>query len=295
MTTVALFVHGGRPEAIGLGATIASWLADRGHEVVAAADEGDLLSAAGATAVTPDHPSRVLDLVLAIGGDGTMLRAVDLVAEQGLPVLGVNCGQMGYLTEVEPESLTDALDRLRAGTFAVSERTVLAVTVASDGPAAGTWTALNEAVLEKPHPGKLVRFEVVINGAPFTSYAADGVIVSTPTGSTAYGFSAGGPVVWPDVQAILMVPLAAHALFNRPMVLSPSSTVTLDIPEDAGTGGILWCDGRRSHELEFGERVTITSNSQRVRIARLGEQPFTTRLVKKFALPVEGWRKRSEA
>ena len=162
---------------------------------------------------TEDAVDGTYDAVLSFGGDGTMLRTVDLVADADVPVLGVNCGQMGYLTGVEPGALDDALERLRTGDFAVSERTVLAVRVESTGAAGGLWNALNEAVVEKPHPGKLVRFEVVINGAPFTSYAADGVIVATPTGSTAYSFSVGGPIVSPRLR----VPaddagVAAHAV-----------------------------------------------------------------------------------
>ena len=153
---------------------------------------------------------------LSLGGDGTMLRTVDLVYDAGVPVLGVNCGQLGYLAEVEPGELDDALERLRTGDYAVSERMVLAVTVESTGAAGGRWWALNEAVVEKPHPGRLVRLEVVINGASFTSYAADGVIVATPTGSTAYSFSAGGPIVSPRLRVPAADPgVAAHAV--RPL------------------------------------------------------------------------------
>ena len=162
----------------------------------------------------PTHPMPAdaftgpLDAVLSFGGDGTMLRTVALVAARGIPVLGINCGQMGYLTEIEPDGLDGALARLHAGDYSISERTMLAVDVQSRGPAAGHWIALNEAVLEKPDPGRLIRFEVVINGAPFTSYAADGVIMATPTGSTAYSFSAGGPIVSPRLACFLMTPVS---------------------------------------------------------------------------------------
>ena len=140
----------------------------------------------------------------------------------------------------------------------------------------------------------MIEVVVEIDGRPLSSFGCDGVVISTPTGSTAYNFSAGGPVIWPTVEAIAVVPLSAHALFARPLVVGPEAAVAIEVLARTDGIGILWCDGRRSHELALGESVTIVSNSQKVRIARLGEQPFTTRLVKKFALPVNGWRERRD-
>ena len=265
LSRLGLVAHPDRPQAAALVAATIAWCAAHGMDAVEV-DEPDALDC---------------DAVLSFGGDGTMLRAVDLVAERGLPVLGVNCGQMGYLTEVEPEALTDALERLRAGTFTVSERTVLAVTVGSAGPAAGTWTALNEAVLEKPHPGKLVRFEVVINGAPFTSYAADGVIVSTPTGSTAYAFSAGGPIVSPRLACFLFTPVSPHMLFDRTLVLDDRDALELHVTDRPG---VLTLDGRELGELEPGATVRCECGTRPARVITLAPRDFHQILKAKFGL-----------
>ena len=294
--TVAVLVHPEREEATDKAVQFMESLDAMGFEVLVFDGDLERLSA-----LVPDAELRALDhhpaeIAVVFGGDGTILRAAEWALPLGVPLLGVNLGHVGFLAEMEPSDLEELPSVVAERRYDVEERTTLKVEVRNpEGELTWSSPAVNEVSLEKLARERMLTVLVSVDGRPLSRWGCDGVLVSTPTGSTAYGFSAGGPVVWPDVQAILMVPLAAHALFNRPMVLSPSSTVTLDIPEDAGTGGILWCDGRRSHELEFGERVTITSNSQRVRIARLGEQPFTTRLVKKFALPVEGWRKRSEA
>ena len=168
-----------------------------------------------------------LDFVLSLGGDGTMLRTVDLVVSEGVPVLGVNLGQLGFLTEVEPPQLEDALRRALAGDCQIVERMVLSVVVDSDGPAAGKWLALNEAVLEKCSSGHLVRLAVSINGKFFTTYAADGVIVATPTGSTAYNLSAGGPVIYPSMNAVVITPICPFTLSNRPIVVPDESVIEL--------------------------------------------------------------------
>ena len=235
------------------------------------------------------------ELAVVVGGDGTILRAAEWALPLGVPLLGVNLGHVGFLAELEPSDI-DALPAVVAElAYQVEERLALRVQViAADGSISWSSPAVNEVSMEKLARERMLNVLVSIDGRPLSRWGCDGVLVSTPTGSTAYGFSAGGPVIWPDVQAMLVVPLAAHALFNRPMVLSPGSTVELDTPADSPTQGILWCDGRRSHELSAGERVVVTSDDHQTRIARLSEQPFTTRLVKKFALPVDGWRKRSE-
>lgn len=244
----------------------------------------------GVTAVVADDSVPVgdptivpggFDAVVSFGGDGTMLRAVDLVAAHGVPVLGVNCGQMGYLTAIEPAQLDDALDRLRRGEYEISERTVLTATVESTGPAAGTWTALNEVVLEKPHPGRLVRFEVAINGAVFTSYAADGMILATPTGSTAYSFSAGGPIVSPRLACLLLTPVSPHMLFDRTLVVDDTDQLEVRVVERPA---VLTVDGRELGELEPGAVVRGRCGERPARIITIGARDFHQILKAKFGL-----------
>lgn len=263
---LGLVAHPDRAEADDLVRHTAEWCAARGIETVAA-DATDGLGS--------------LDAILSFGGDGTMLRAVDLAATAGIPVLGVNCGQMGYLTGIEPAMLDDALARLAAGTYEISERTVLRATVVSDGPIAGTWTALNEAVLEKPHPGRLVRFEIVINDAPFTSYAADGVIVATPTGSTAYSFSAGGPIVSPRLACLLLTPVSPHMLFDRTLVLDDRDELEVRVVERPA---VLTLDGRELGELEPGASVRCSCGPEPARIITLAPRDFHQILKAKFGL-----------
>ena len=265
---LGLVMHPDRAEAIYLVRHAREWSAAHGIDA----------REIGTDAATIDG---TFDAILSFGGDGTMLRTVDLVAAADVPVLGVNCGQMGYLTGVEPAALDDALERLRTGDFAVSERTVLAVRVESLGPVAGLWTALNEAVVEKPHPGRLVRFEVVINGAPFTSYAADGVIVSTPTGSTAYSFSVGGPIVSPRLACLLMTPVSPHMLFDRTLVLDDTDALELHVIERPA---VLTIDGREVGELEPGAVVRCGCGPHPARMITLGPRDFHQILKAKFGL-----------
>ena len=205
LRTAGLVPHRERPVAHELAARAAKWLADRGVKVrVPAADAGPCGLAH--LACPESQFANGLDVAVSLGGDGTMLRTVDIVYEAGVPVLGVNVGDMGYLTEVEPGALDRALERLLAGDYDVAERMVLQVDVVSSGPANGRWWALNEAVLEKAQSGRVTRLDVRINGAFFTTYAADGVIVATPTGSTAYSFSARGPIVSPRLRCLVLFP-----------------------------------------------------------------------------------------
>ena len=192
--------------------------------------------------------------MISLGGDGTMLHAVDLVYPEAVPILGVNVGQLGYLTEVEPDELEASMARLLAGDFAVSERMVLDVRVTSQGPAAGTWFALNEAALEKQRSGHLIRLDVSINGSAFTTYAADGVIVATPTGTTAYSFSVRGPIASPALRCLVLTPVSPHMLFDRSLVLADSEELGFDVCDDRGV--VLTLDGRELGQLGAGDRVT---------------------------------------
>jgi NAD+ kinase len=223
-----------------------------------------------------------LDLVISLGGDGTMLRAVDAAYEAGVPVLGVNVGQMGYLTEVEPAEFDHALDRIVSGDYEVAERMVVEVIVTSAGPAAGRWFALNEAVLEKVHTGRLARVEVDINGSFFTSYAADGVIVATPTGSTAYSFSARGPIVSPRHRCLLLTPVSPHMLFDRSLVLAPEETLRFSVSDDHCV--VLTLDGRELGELAAGDTVSCRGGDRPARIVTFGPRDFHQILKAKFGL-----------
>jgi NAD+ kinase len=224
-----------------------------------------------------------LDLVISLGGDGTMLHAVDLVYPAPVPILGVNVGQLGYLTEVEPDELDASLPRLLAGDFAVSERMVLAVHVVSSGAATGTWFALNEAALEKQRNGHLIRLDVSINGSPFTTYAADGVIVATPTGTTAYSFSVRGPIASPALRCLVLTPVSPHMLFDRSLVLADSEELGFVMCDDQGV--VLTLDGRELGQLGAGDQVSCVAAAEPLRLASLRARDFHQVLKAKFALP----------
>jgi len=232
-----------------------------------------------------------IELAIVLGGDGTILRAAELVRGGTAPVLGVNMGHVGFLAEIERDDLDDAVRRVIARDYRVEERLALGVRVKD---AAGTilyetW-ALNEATVEKASRERMLEVVMEIDGLPLSSFGCDGVVVSTPTGSTAYNFSAGGPIIWPTVEAIAIVPLSAHALFAEPLVVGPEAAVAIEVLERTNGTGILWCDGRRSHELPPGARVVVRRSPAPVRLARLHPVAFTDRLVRKFRLPVDGWR-----
>ncbi|MBV0895632.1 NAD kinase [Microbacterium sp. NC79] len=232
-----------------------------------------------------------VELAIVLGGDGTILRAAELVRGRAAPILGINMGHVGFLAESERDDMDEAVRRVIAGEYTVEERLALSVRVKNR---AGdtiyeTW-ALNEATVEKASRERMLEVVIAIDRRPLSSFGCDGVVLSTPTGSTAYNFSAGGPVIWPTVQAISVVPLSAHALFARPLVIDPSSSVTIEVLQRNQGTGVLWCDGRRSHELPQGARVIVRRSAQPVRLARLHTALFTDRLVNKFQLPVDGWR-----
>lgn len=231
-----------------------------------------------------------LELVMVLGGDGTILKAAEIVRETATPLMGINLGHVGFLAESEREGLSHAVSRVVAKDYVVKERLTLDVKVLVDGKEVFRTWALNEATVEKSAAERMLEVVLEVDERPLSSFGCDGVIVATPTGSTAYAFSAGGPIVWPGVDAMLMVPLSAHALFARPMVVSPSSKIAVEVLERSSGVGVLWCDGRRTHELPAGARVEVTRSSKSVRLARLRIAPFTDRLVNKFSLPVAGWR-----
>lgn len=229
------------------------------------------------------------EVVLVLGGDGTLLRAAEFARPAGIPLLGVNLGRVGFLAEADPESLDDAVNAVIECDYHVEERATLeAAVVVNGGPLRRTW-ALNEACVEKTSRERILDVVLEVDGRPLTGFGCDGVLCATPTGSTAYTFSAGGPVVWPEVRALLLMPLAAHALFARPVVISPASAVAIEV-DARGYPAVLVCDGRRTIPVPPGARVELAQGSLPVRLVRLREQSFTDRLVRKFALPVRGWR-----
>ena len=284
MAVVALCLHPDRDRVVDAATSAARWLLDRGHEVrlseedAATADLPEL--AVGATALLDG-----LDLAVSLGGDGTMLRTVDLVADRATPVIGVNLGTLGYLTEVEPQHVVEALERFLAGDHSLDLRMRLAVEVEAGG-GGGTSpcavTALNEAVVGKTPTGQIVRVRVVIDGEHLTTYAADGIIIATPTGSTAYAWSAGGPIVSPDHAALLLTPVAPHMLFDRSLVLPPSSRIRLEIASDRPA--TLSIDGRTLGPLHQGDAVVCTMSPRPASIVTFRPRGFLRILKAKFGL-----------
>jgi NAD+ kinase len=242
--------------------------------------------------VTGETAARGVEVVVVLGGDGTLLRAAELARPEGAAVLGVNLGHVGFLAEAEHEDLALTLQRLTAGDYTVEDRMTLQFAVTVDGTPLATGWALNEVSVEKADRERMLEVVAEVDGRPLSRWGCDGVVCATPTGSTAYAFSAGGPVVWPQVEALLMVPISAHALFARPIVVSPSSVLAVEVLPTP-TGAVLWADGRRKVELPGGARIEVRQGEHPVRLARLAAQPFTDRLVAKFDLPVRGWRGRS--
>ncbi len=328
--SMLLVVHTGRPEGVQTARRVAARLGAAGVTVRVLKSEADDLAYPEAT-VLPASPQAAegAEMVLVIGGDGTLLRATELAHPAGTPLLGVNLGHVGFLAETEPDVLSDAVDRLLAGQYRVEPRMTIDVTVRLNGSVAATTWALNEATVEKAARERMLDLVTEVDGRPLSRWGCDGMVFATPTGSTAYAFSAGGPVVWPDVEALLLVPISAHALFAGPMVVSPESVLAAEVIGATGgqggtSGAVLWCDGRRTVDLPPGARVEVRRGAQPVLLARLrggtgrvgtglggpggtgglggpGELGadigacFTDRLVAKFGLPVAGWRGRAEA
>ena len=231
-----------------------------------------------------------IDVVFAIGGDGTILRAAEVVRDAALPIVGVNVGHVGFLAETERDSVSETVTRVLAGDYSVEDLFSLDVRVKQGNKVVFHTWALNEATVEKASRERMLEVVVEVNKRPLESFGCDGVVIATPTGSTAYAFSAGGPVVWPDVEAMLVVPLSAHALFARPLVVSPDVAVAVEILERSSGGGVLWCDGRRTFDLPSGARVVVQRSAVPVRLARLNSDSFADRIVNKFDLSVYGWR-----
>jgi NAD+ kinase len=273
-----IVVHPGRAAAVAAAEDLARWLAGRGVEV--RRSEGAGIDAPDATAF-----AHGLDVVVSIGGDGTFLRAAYLAASADVPVLGVKVGRMGFLTEVEPAGAPDVLERVLAGTGRVEER--LAVLAQIEGaPDEDQW-ALNEVIIEKTARHRLIRLAVYVGGTYVTTFSADGVITATPTGSTAYSFSAGGPIVSPTVPSIVVTPVAAHMVFDRSLVLASDEQVAIEV--EGEEPGLLSADGREALELPVGSRVRIGAAPRPSRFVRREPAPAFHELLRdKFDLPGRG-------
>jgi NAD+ kinase len=290
---ILLVAHPRRKEAHDLAAGVADRLHRAGIEVVVLPNEAAAVDLAGSPDVTladPGRPAQGCELVCVLGGDGTILRGAEMSRGSGAPLLGVNLGHVGFLAEAEREDMDATVEHIVSRSYTVEERMTLEVTAhVDDTPVYSSW-ALNEVTLEKAARERMIEVVAEIDGRPLSTWGCDGVVVATPTGSTAYAFSAGGPVVWPDVEALLLVPISAHALFARPLVVGPNSHLALEVVPDTLGAGSLWCDGRRAHDLPPGARIEVVRSETPVRLARLTTSPFTDRLVAKFDLSIHGWR-----
>ncbi len=271
---ILLLVHPTRPEA-----------AESAEVVV------DQLRRHGVTPVGEDElDDGEVELAIVLGGDGTILRAAEVTRGRRTPLVGVNLGHVGFLAESEVEEVVDVARRAVERDYVVEERMTLDITVhRPDGGVETSW-AINEASIEKDDRARMLEVAVGIDNRGLSTFGCDGVVLATPTGSTAYAFSAGGPVVWPDVEAMLMVPISAHALFARPLVVAPTSVMAVEVLARSYSGAQVWCDGRRRLYAPPGSHIEAVRGHEPVRLARLQTAPFSDRLVNKFDLPVHGWR-----
>lgn len=285
-----------RPDIIATVSQVVQACARRGIAVRMFEETGAQVSAGTDVETVPDSPDAAVDceLVLVLGGDGTFLRACQYALAADVPVLGVNLGHVGFLAESEVSSLSDAVEQITQGDYRVVERMTVHATVMHGDSVLGEGWALNEVSIEKTSRQGVLEASVEIDGRPVSDYGCDGMLVSTPTGSTAYAFSAGGPIVWPELDAMLVVPNNAHALFARPMVVAPTSRVAVETGIHSGPAVVV-LDGRRLIDAPAGSRVEVVRGPRPVKWVRLDESPFTDRLVTKFELPVTGWRGRSAA
>lgn len=296
MRSALLVVHCGRPDIRQLARHLITRLNQAGFEVRLRSSEAADLAAdladgelGNVTLIDGSDGAKGTEVALVLGGDGTFLRAAEDARPAGVPLLGVNLGHVGFLAETEVDALDATVSAIVDGGYEVEQRFTLRVTATLAGEVIAEDWALNEVSVEKGSREKLLEVEVSVDDHPLLRFGCDGVICATPTGSTAYAFSVGGPVMWPNVEAMLLVPNAAHALFQRPLVVAPDSQIGIElIGEDHS--GILSCDGRRIHDLPAGSRLRIERAEQTISIARPHPTPFGERLVAKFHLPVRSLR-----
>lgn len=288
--SILLVTHTGRANVVDFAGQVARQLRAAGFEVRALAGEAGELHTHGVREVPADERAAAdTEIVLVLGGDGTFLRAAEVAHPVGAPLLGVNLGRVGFLEDIEPDALDDTVRHIVERTYEVEQRLTLDVDVLIDGQVVDSSWALNEVSVEKTLRERVLEVVIEVDDRPLTSFGGDGVLCSTPTGSTAYAFSAGGPVVWPEVAALLVVPNCAHALFDRPLVVAPESVIGVRIAE-RGHHALVFCDGRRSIHVPAGGRVLVRRGRRPVHVVRIHPRPFTDQLVVKFQLPVQGFR-----
>jgi len=275
--TVLLVTHPTRPEAISTANELTKLLTGKQINVFAT------IKTDGASDFKATDQ---IDLAVVLGGDGTMLRAAEIFRGKQVPILGINLGHVGFLAEIERPSLTEIVDAIASGTFSIEERMSLNYQLMRGGKVIQSGWALNEVVVER-NDHQMIDLFVQIDHRPLSRWWCDAVICATPTGSTAYAYSAGGPVVWPEVDALVLLPLAAHALFSKPMVVSPKSEIAIDLESDSAD---LNADGIRRTKLQKNDRIVLTSDKEDILLAHIKPATFTDRIVAKFKLPVEGWR-----
>lgn len=295
---VAVLTHTGRPAALTATVRLIDGLAAAGITICMPPDDIAHLESASQAKVTEvelESEHEGIELMVVLGGDGTILRGAESVIASNIPLLGVNLGHVGFLAEAESSQIDDIVTHVIERTYDVEERLTIDVKIRDGEQVLWSSFAVNEVSIEKAARERMLEVIVEIDGRPLSRWACDGVLASTPTGSTAYAFSAGGPVIWPQVEALLLQPLSAHALFARPMVLGPDSDVVVHLIESTQTAGVVWCDGRRAADLRPGMSIEVAKGAHRLRLARLSQAPFTDRLVRKFGLRVEGWRGAAEA
>ena len=288
---ILLVLHTGHPENSRTAEQVARALAEAGIGLRVLTEEATHLDPAlcGHQRSTGPMAAMGAELIVVLGGDGTLLRAAELARPCGVPLLGVNLGRVGFLAEADLDSLDLAMRAVVSGDYLVDERMTIEVTASLNGSVlARTW-ALNEVSVEKSRRERILDVVLEVDRRPVSGFGCDGVLCATPTGSTAYAFSAGGPVVWPDVDALVVVPSNAHALFARSLVVSPDSMVAVET-DPRGYAAVLCCDGRRTVALPAGARIEVVRGTTPIGLVRLDDRPFTDRLVRKFELPVQSWR-----
>lgn len=278
---IIFLVNASRPEALIATKELSQLLLKEGFALSTPSDVSVL-----AVTQTPIEKLGAAELIVVLGGDGTILRGAEVARSQGIPILGINLGHVGFLAEVEKPSLSEIAASITSKSYKTENRMVLNYSVMRGGGQISSGWALNEVTVERDGT-TMVELFVQIDDRPLSRWGCDGLICSTPTGSTAYAFSAGGPVLWPEIDALVLLPISAHALYSRPMVVSPQSQIVVEIES---SDALLSADALRKLPLRAGDQVLITKDDSVIKLAHIKPTLFTDRLVAKFKLPVEGWR-----
>ena len=276
-----IVINATRPEAVQAATTLAKLLTKDSFELFTSS----AVEISGVRPVAVDQLPEA-EIVIVLGGDGTILRGAEISRLRKIPLLGVNLGHVGFMAEVEKLSLETVAASVVSKSYATDPRMVLSYSVERDGKEVSQGWSLNEVTIERTE-STMVELLVQVDRRPLSRWGCDGLIAATPTGSTAYAFSAGGPILWPNVDAVVLLPISAHALFSRPMVVSHQSEIVVEVESSAA---MLSADALREFQLVEGDRITITGDDSVVLLAHVQPTLFTDRLVAKFKLPVEGWR-----